>query len=138
MDPRNFLRIKVLNLPIMFKNFIKESKRFHVQEIWICLHCSFFQYLLCVFMYRRVYVWSSCVSFIVVIVKWAPLMSYLSLLGQTLIKYLLNKKKPPENTVVNLCMTFDEHDSWKPHVKRLWKESIGNLWLLQSITRMHA
>ena len=31
------------------QKFIKESKRFHVQEIWICLHCSFFN-ICCVYL----------------------------------------------------------------------------------------
>ena len=39
----------------------------------------------------------------------------------------------PVDTVVNLDVTFDQHLSWKPHVERLWKESIGKLRQLKSI-----
>ena len=39
----------------------------------------------------------------------------------------------PEDTVVNLGMTLDQHLSWRPHVERLWKESIGKLRQLKSI-----
>ncbi len=39
----------------------------------------------------------------------------------------------PDDTVVNLGMTFDLYLSWKPHVERLRKESVGKLQQLKSI-----
>ena len=39
----------------------------------------------------------------------------------------------PVDTAVNLCVTIYEHLSWKPYVKRLWKEGIGKLRQLKSI-----
>jgi hypothetical protein len=39
----------------------------------------------------------------------------------------------PEDTVVNLGMTLDQHLLCRPHVERLWKESIRKLRQLKSI-----